>query len=145
MIPVPPIGWRIHFFENGDRTSPLVADVTEVGIGPKGAGPILSLNFQYPGGMLRGKYGVHHADDPWFKGDLKLLQKYGSWDYIPGFLPPVVEVKAEKKAVPDRREEGLAKAREYANQGLPIDEIAPKVRSFGLKKEDVEELLTQPV
>jgi hypothetical protein len=77
---------------------------------------------------------VRHKDDPFLKehSDLRKFNISGTWDYIPGLVPP-----GEPKD--ERREEGLRRVDSLAKEGVPVSDIVNKVKTFGLKKEDVEE------
>lgn len=140
----PPVGWRIHYFPDGDRRHPHVADVTEEGLGGQ-----VRVNYQTIHGreLCSSRMFVRHIDDPWAKENPEHIRKFGCWDYIPGASRPQFAPEAAKEAAPepDRKTQGLERARELFEQGMTAEEIAPKVRAFGLTKSDVEELLTQPV
>lgn len=144
----PPIGYPIQYYPNGDVNHPHAATVTERGMGGQ-----VKLNYQHVGGgdlKSSGKF-VRHCEDPWVKANPEIVQtRMGSWGWVPGLEWKPEPKPAEKQArsaadLEDKKEQGLAKVRELADQGLSIDEIAPKVRGNGLTKQDVEEALTQPV
>lgn len=147
-VPIPPVSWPVQYFRHGDTKEPLPAQVAQVA--DNDGWPIVTVAYRFPGGGDGSMRGVRHMDDPFLEERRGFRQDYGSWRFIPGFpLPESFKGKPvspeQQIADDDRRSQGLAKVRELAESGLDVKEIAPKVRSYGLKLEDVEEVLAQPV
>jgi hypothetical protein len=110
-IPIPPVGWRVHFFLEGDTTNPLPGDVISVGQWvQKDKMPVIALNYQQKNSaVISYARTVRHKNDPFLKdhGDLRKFNITGTWDYIPGLVPPPLpfpeppaeaESKQEKKS-----------------------------------------------
>lgn len=131
----PQVGTHVHFYPHGQRNQrPWAAIVTYQGteghckltLFPANSTPLWS-NRLHP-----------HADDP--AVDMRLLSRFdgpcpcGTWDFIP--LPQNRSTSEPKE---DRKEVGMQKVREYAEQGLSPREIAPKVRQYGISTAEVED------
>lgn len=133
----PPIGWRVQYYPNGDTKHPHVADVVSRGMNGQ-----VKVNYQTVGAreLQTSRMYIHHISDPWAKLHPEHIQKHGCWDYVPG-----MEYADPNPPESDRHAEGLAKAKEHMEKGLDIDEISKKVRTYGVSRQEVEDLLTQPV
>ena len=134
-VPIPPIGWRVHFFPDGDTSNPVPGDVVMVGQWSNGPFPPLAINYtQKNSAVVSYAKTVRHKDDPFLKEhkDLRKFNIDGTWDYIPGLVPA-------SDPREDRRDEGFRRVDSLAKEGVPVSDILNKVKTFGLKKEDVEE------
>jgi len=140
MIVSPPVGWPVQFLVHGDDRNLIAATVTK-----SGSGGVVSVSLlQEGGGMVVSKGGVRNSDDPWCQQFEEQVRRgnNGTWRFIPG-----LEWEEPKQEIDARRESGLRRVEELALAGGEVDDIAKKVRTFGLTREDVEdklETLTTP-
>jgi len=145
----PPVGFPVQFFPGGEKSShrqPFAAIVTETGQDGR-----VKLNLLAPGGGdMKGSNEFHrHISDPWVPLNRQYLaggtgtMPRGCWDWVPGLMPAMTPnvIANPDPDREDRKDIGRAKVLELAQQNLEPADIARKVRSYGITRAEVDELI----
>jgi len=108
LMPTPPIGERIVFFERGDKSASRAAIVTNI----EECGKIKLIMFA-PNGVPAHRMGVLHASHPQHEvpGN-PVTFRTGSWDYVRGAVPKE-DFDAHKKLLKEREESRVAQLKAF--------------------------------
>lgn len=139
IVNLPPIGFRVRWFNQADRNDkPVCADVVDL----NGNGSI-DLVLTHRNGVAGDKpvvRGVRHLDDPELAANPRMAFNSGAWDFVPGLeiAQPSPNSSPEKIKAQTERE-----ILDMAEQGLKPGEIAGKICKKGYTKEAVGKIIQQ--